>query len=187
MRKLTCAAVALAVAVAVPGVAHAHPASGAQPITGCAKRYTVQMDMRAARVVWSHTHWPSVKELHYLGHLVHCQRNPQARWYVRYYNRKQRRLHNERTAQAKAAASVTPYGEWAIPPAIVYCESRYRNLPPNSASASGYYQIISSTWATYGGKAFAPEAYLSSKYGQDVIASRIWDHGNGASQWVCKG
>lgn len=185
MRKLILAA-ALAVAVAAPGVAHAHPASGAQPITGCSKRYTVQMETRAARVIWGHTHWPSIGELHYLGRLVHCQRNPQARWYVRWYNRHQRQLHNARAAARAAAASVTPYGVWAIPAAIVMCESHGQNLPPNGAGASGYYQIIPSTWASYGGKAFAPEAYLSSKYGQDVIASRIWDHGNGAGQWVCK-
>ncbi len=59
-------------------------------------------------------------------------------------------------ASAQAAATPrcpTPTGPalgadsgWAIPWAIVDCESGGQNFPPNSAGASGYYQIIPSTW-----------------------------------------
>lgn len=86
--------------------------------------------------------------------------------------------HHHRTRHALA------YGEWAIPAAIVMCESGGRDLPPNSAGASGYYQIIPSTWSAYGGS--GPAAYLASKSEQDAVAGRVWDGGNGAGQWVCK-
>jgi septal ring factor EnvC (AmiA/AmiB activator) len=76
-------------------------------------------------------------------------------------------------------------GGWAIPYAIVLCESGGQNLPPNSAGASGYYQIIPSTWKLFGGT--GPAAYLASKAEQDAVATRIWNGGAGASNWVCAG
>ncbi|HUO74635.1 MAG TPA: transglycosylase family protein [Solirubrobacteraceae bacterium] len=98
-------------------------------------------------------------------------------------------------AAARAAASATiptaagpalgPSGGWVIPYAIVLCESGGQNLPPNSAGASGYYQIIPSTWKLFGGT--GPAAYLASKSEQDAVASRIWNGGAGASNWVCAG
>jgi septal ring factor EnvC (AmiA/AmiB activator) len=99
-------------------------------------------------------------------------------------------------AAAQAAASSSsfssggglalgPSGGWAIPYAIVLCESGGQNLPPNSAGASGYYQIIPSTWRMFGGS--GPAAYLAPKSEQDAIASRIWNGGAGASNWVCAG
>jgi peptidoglycan hydrolase CwlO-like protein len=78
-----------------------------------------------------------------------------------------------------------PSGGWAIPYAIVLCESGGQNLPPNSAGASGYYQIIPSTWSSFGGT--GPAAYLASKAEQDAVATRIWNGGAGASNWVCAG
>jgi septal ring factor EnvC (AmiA/AmiB activator) len=92
------------------------------------------------------------------------------------------------TAAAQAAPPPTalgPSGGWAIPYAIVLCESGGQNLPPNSAGASGYYQIIPSTWKLFGGA--GPAAYLTSKAEQDAIAARIWNGGAGASNWVCAG
>jgi septal ring factor EnvC (AmiA/AmiB activator) len=78
-----------------------------------------------------------------------------------------------------------PSGGWAIPYAIVLCESGGQNLTPNSAGASGYYQIIPSTWKLFGGT--GPAAYLASKAEQDAVAARIWDGGKGAQNWVCAG
>jgi len=89
-------------------------------------------------------------------------------------------------AQQSAAApgpALGPSGGWAIPYAIVLCESGGQNLPPNSAGASGYYQIIPSTWAMFGGT--GPAAYLASKAEQDAVASRIYDGGRGVSNWDC--
>ncbi len=95
-------------------------------------------------------------------------------------------------AQAPAGGTPTPAGPtfgasggWAIPYAIVLCESGGQNLTPNSAGASGYYQILPSTWKLFGGT--GPAAYLASKGEQDAVASRIWNGGAGASNWVCAG
>jgi septal ring factor EnvC (AmiA/AmiB activator) len=87
--------------------------------------------------------------------------------------------------QGPSPAALGPSGGWAIPYAIVLCESGGQNLPPNSAGASGYYQIIPSTWSLFGGS--GPAAYLASKAEQDAVASRIWNGGAGASNWVCAG
>jgi hypothetical protein len=84
----------------------------------------------------------------------------------------------------QAAASVTTSGS-PIPYAIVLCESGGQNLTPNSAGASGYYQILPSTWRGAGGT--GPAAYLAPKSEQDRIASILWNNGAGASNWVCAG
>ena len=97
-------------------------------------------------------------------------------------------------AAAASAATATPTpngptygpsGGWAIPYAIVLCESGGQNLSPNSAGASGYYQIMPATWKLFGGT--GPAAYLASKSEQDAVASRIWNGGAGAHNWVCAG
>ncbi len=95
----------------------------------------------------------------------------------------------QQAAAAAAAQSVSygpalgPSGGWVIPYPIVLCESGGQNLPPNSAGASGYYQIIPSTWSLFGGT--GPAAYLASKSEQDAVAARIWNGGAGWSNWVC--
>jgi hypothetical protein len=99
----------------------------------------------------------------------------------------------QQQAAATPVASGTPVpyggagasGGWAIPYAIVLCESGGQNLTPNSAGASGYYQILPSTWTGAGGS--GPAAYLAPKSEQDRIASILWNHGAGASNWVCAG
>ena len=88
-------------------------------------------------------------------------------------------------APAATGPALGPSGGWAIPYAIVLCESGGQNLSPNSAGASGYYQILPSTWKLFGGT--GPAAYLASKAEQDAVASRIWNGGAGASNWVCAG
>ena len=84
-----------------------------------------------------------------------------------------------------AGPALGPSGGWAIPYPIVLCESGGQNLPPNSAGASGYYQIIPSTWAGAGGS--GPAAYLAPKSEQDAIAAKLWNGGAGWSNWVCAG
>jgi peptidoglycan hydrolase CwlO-like protein len=94
-----------------------------------------------------------------------------------------------RAARARAADLAGPPGAanaggpWAIPWAIVQCESGGQNLPPNSAGASGYYQIVPGTWRLHGGS--GPAAWKASKAEQDRVARSIYDGGAGASQWVC--
>jgi septal ring factor EnvC (AmiA/AmiB activator) len=85
----------------------------------------------------------------------------------------------------QAGPTYGPSGGWAIPYAIVLCESGGQDLTPNSAGASGYYQIMPATWKLFGGT--GPAAYLASKAEQDAVASRIWNGGAGASNWVCAG
>jgi peptidoglycan hydrolase CwlO-like protein len=78
-----------------------------------------------------------------------------------------------------------PGGPWAIPWAIVQCESGGQNLPPNWAGASGYYQFMPATWHGLGGS--TPNAYQASKAEQDRLAARLWAGGAGARNWVCAG
>jgi septal ring factor EnvC (AmiA/AmiB activator) len=87
------------------------------------------------------------------------------------------------SSPVSSGPALGPSGGWAIPYQIVLCESGGQNLPPNSAGASGYYQILPSTWKGEGGS--GPAAYLASKAEQDAVASRLWDGGAGASNWVC--
>ena len=92
----------------------------------------------------------------------------------------------ERAAAAQAtAASASSGGPWAIPWTIVQCESGGQNLPPNGAGASGYYQMLPSTWRGLGGS--TPHAYQASKSEQDALAARLWAGGGGAHSWVCAG
>jgi septal ring factor EnvC (AmiA/AmiB activator) len=76
-------------------------------------------------------------------------------------------------------------GSWVIPSSIVNCESGGQDLPPNSAGASGYYQIMPGTWKLFGGT--GSSAYGASRAEQNTVASRIWAGGSGASNWVCAG
>jgi hypothetical protein len=88
-------------------------------------------------------------------------------------------------ARERAALIPGPGGPWAIPWPVVQCESGGQNLPPNYATASGYYQILDSTWAGLGGSTHS--AYQASKAEQDRLAARLWAGGAGASNWVCAG
>jgi peptidoglycan hydrolase CwlO-like protein len=74
-------------------------------------------------------------------------------------------------------------GKYVIPWNIVNCESGGRNTGPNGAGASGYYQIIPSTWQLFGGK--GPAAHNAPKSEQDRVASKIWNGGAGAGNWDC--
>jgi septal ring factor EnvC (AmiA/AmiB activator) len=89
------------------------------------------------------------------------------------------------TSGSGSSGTPAPSSGWAIPGSVVTCESGGQNLPPNSAGASGYYQILPSTWKQYGGPGSA--AYQASPAEQNQVASRIWNGGAGASNWVCAG
>jgi hypothetical protein len=99
--------------------------------------------------------------------------------------RLQSRLRAAERAIAKAASvgMASSGGPWAIPWEVVQCESGGQNFPPNSAGASGYYQILPETWKRHGGS--GPAAYLASKAEQDRVAARLWSGGAGARNWDC--
>ncbi len=98
--------------------------------------------------------------------------------------RAERTLKRLIAAQQKASVDKAgPGGPWAIPWAIVQCESGGQNLPPNSAGASGYYQFIPSTWKGMGGS--TSDAYKAGKAEQDRLAAKLWAGGAGARNWDC--
>jgi hypothetical protein len=66
--------------------------------------------------------------------------------------------------------SLSASAGWTIPWPVVNCESGGRNMPPNSATASGYYQITNGTWNGFGGY---PEAWLAPKSVQDAKAAQL--------------
>ncbi len=74
------------------------------------------------------------------------------------------------------------FNGWAIPEAIVMCESggNFSALNPSSG-AGGAYQILPSTWDAYGGKGLPHQA---SPAEQHAIAAQIWAD-SGPSAWVC--
>jgi len=76
------------------------------------------------------------------------------------------------------------FGPWAIPEAIVMCESggNFQALNPSSG-AGGAYQILPSTWELYGGEGLPHEA---SPAEQHRIAAMIWAD-SGPAAWVCAG
>jgi septal ring factor EnvC (AmiA/AmiB activator) len=88
-------------------------------------------------------------------------------------------------AERARAAAQSPGGPWAVPWPIVQCESGGQNLPPNSAGASGYYQMLPATWKGLGGS--TRHAYQASKAEQDRLAAALWAGGAGAHNWVCAG
>ena len=83
--------------------------------------------------------------------------------------RAQHELNRLLAARRRAAMASGPGGPWAIPWPVVQCESGGQNLPPNSATASGYYQITDATWHGLGGS--TKHAYQASKAEQDRLAA----------------
>jgi peptidoglycan hydrolase CwlO-like protein len=75
-------------------------------------------------------------------------------------------------------------GQWAIPQAIVMCESggNFRAVNPSSG-AGGAYQIMPSTWRLYGQSGLPENA---SPGLQSQVASQIWQD-SGPSAWECAG
>jgi chromosome segregation ATPase len=91
----------------------------------------------------------------------------------------------EAVSAAEAQQEVGDWvGEWAIPQSIVMCESggNFDAVNPSSG-AGGAYQILPSTWESYGGEGKPNEA---SPAAQHEIAEQIWAD-SGSSAWVCAG
>jgi septal ring factor EnvC (AmiA/AmiB activator) len=82
-------------------------------------------------------------------------------------------------AQQQVASWV---GDWAIPEAIVMCESGGSYSAQNPSGAYGAYQIMPEHWN--GGVC---SDLGRDRAGQDQCAARLWDGGAGAGNWVCAG
>ena len=91
----------------------------------------------------------------------------------------------ERISAQQAQSEVSGwFGDWAIPEAIVMCESggNFEAVNPSSG-AGGAYQILPSTWDLYGGEGDPQDA---SPAEQSDIAAEIWAD-SGAGAWECAG
>jgi septal ring factor EnvC (AmiA/AmiB activator) len=89
----------------------------------------------------------------------------------------------EQASAASAQQTVASWvGDWAIPEAIVMCESggNFNAVNPSSG-AGGAYQILPSTWELYGGSGAPQDA---SPAEQSQVAAQIWAD-SGSSAWVC--
>jgi peptidoglycan hydrolase CwlO-like protein len=89
----------------------------------------------------------------------------------------------QQASAASAQQTVASWvGNWAIPQAIVMCESggNFNAVNPSSG-AGGAYQILPSTWRLYGGSGAPQDASPSE---QSSIASQIWAD-SGPSAWAC--
>jgi peptidoglycan hydrolase CwlO-like protein len=89
----------------------------------------------------------------------------------------------QQASAASAQVTVANWvGNWAIPQAIVMCESggNFNAVNPSSG-AGGAYQILPSTWRLYGGSGAPQDASPSQ---QSNIAAQIWAD-SGPSAWAC--
>ena len=89
----------------------------------------------------------------------------------------------QEASAASAQQTVASWvGDWAIPQAIVMCESggNFNAVNPSSG-AGGAYQILPSTWRLYGGSGSPQDAPPSE---QSQIAAQIWAD-SGPSAWAC--
>jgi hypothetical protein len=80
------------------------------------------------------------------------------------------------------ASSSSSTGHYSIPASIVMCESGgdYHAVNP-STGAGGAYQIMPSTWASYGGTGLPQDAPPAE---QDAIAAKIYAT-DGRGAWSC--
>lgn len=170
---------------------------------GCRKLFTVKMGEGAANLIFSGTRKVTLHEFKVLGNIERCQRNPAAQGFVRGYDHRHRHRHHHRVKVAKAAAaaraqaaaqqaaladsepsestSVAAAGGSPLPTCTWEPESGGDPHAVNpSSGAGGYYQIMPSTWAAYGGSGAPQDAPLSE---QTAIAQKIWDT-QGPSAWV---
>jgi peptidoglycan hydrolase CwlO-like protein len=91
----------------------------------------------------------------------------------------------QQVSAEQAQSTVSSWvGKWAIPEAIVMCESggNFHAVNPSSG-AGGAYQIMPSTWRLYGQTGLPQNAPPAL---QSRVAAMIW-HDSGGAAWVCSG
>lgn len=83
------------------------------------------------------------------------------------------------------AAYASTDSDTGILEAIAKCESGNKNVNNNTvrgSTASGYLQILDSTWKAFGGKEFAPRAIHASREEQFAVGARVLA-GQGINAW----
>jgi hypothetical protein len=123
---------------------------------------------------------PSKAKIKRLRATVKCA---SPRWQERREARVERRRMNWRFH--RHIDRITRFGKYSIPSYIVFRESRYRARAKNSiSSAGGYYQILNTTWAAFGGRRNGcyHVAACAPIWEQHTVASRIW--ADGSHHWA---
>lgn len=189
MRRILAAALAGATVAAADVAAIPAAAQPARHQPACRSTYTRSMLIRAVRATYAGTRTPHHGAYGRLWRYARCGRNGphgyRLRWARAVWGIGLSRWEARRAALAARQAEqniTTRFDGWAIPSRIVYCESGYANLAPNSAGASGYYQMLPGTWQEWGGGRYSSEAYQASRGEQGVVAAYGYDH-NGTSPW----
>lgn len=119
-----------------------------------------------------------------MAYMVKCQH--ESAWAKRMVHRYWKRYRQARDLRRQSEAC-TPFGDWAIPPHVVMRESHGQNVPNTQGSdASGFYQILRSTWLGAGGPDLKTHPrYLAMSFPkavQDCVAHRLWSQSH--SHWA---
>jgi len=129
--------------------------------------------------VWDRRRWrrgrPRLAVYPALRHRLSCASGRQRRAIRRTWDRLARRYWRERRYQ-RLLIHYTPYGEWAIPAYVVWCESRFDWEAENPSGAIGPYQLL-------GQGAPWPIEDRWDRLAHDRIAYSLWRANPGA--WVC--
>lgn len=183
MATVVASAVIFASATPTQAAFRANPNAPIQ----CTKKFHLAKATHYARRVYRHHDKIGALTRSRLEVQLACQHSHQAQIALRRRIRVFRIRREARKRLEALAASVTPYGAWAIPEAIVMCESHgnFRAVnTSNPARPAGAYQIITDTWLAHGGGEYAPTADAAAPLEQHIVASRIWN-GPGRGQWEC--
>lgn len=111
--------------------------------------------------------------------VVRCQRSAKSRRNVRFHWKR----YSRSAARKRTVVSLTPYQcpngtRWAIPCAIVMCESHGSWSAYNPSGASGPYQLLAKG-------APMPADTAAKRLTHHRIASNLYAGGAGRSHWVC--
>jgi len=114
-----------------------------------------------------------------LRRIVRCQRRAVSRRIVRASLRRYKAKHRQMVAVYRVTPYPGPNGtRWAIPWAIVSCESGGSWGAANPSGAIGPYQLL-------GWGAPWPANTAWARWQHHLIAARVWAGGAGRSNWVC--
>jgi hypothetical protein len=123
---------------------------------------------------------PAAAKHRTLSTTIRCQRGgARSRRIARFHLGRYRRAHARRAAVARVTPYPGPVGtRWAIPYAIVACESGGSWSAANPSGAIGPYQLL-------GWGAPWPANTAAARLRHHQLAAMVWAGGAGRSNWVC--